>query len=229
MKAKKPIKAPGKFAKSSGYIAAILFALYAFLYTLMQIISMFVNNYNPFSIDNVLLIVILIVAAVFLLFKKTNLLIIPFALYTLLELSWFAGWIIDMIKYKTTFGFSGIIYSFVSLLNAFGALTVILLVVFSLVKATRKITVVWFLPAISFAISFAATFIIVTIEILGYVFDGHISHYISNVLLFDVPAIIYSILLTAGVVFAGLAVRAYAKQQLFDAQEEAATKDEIIG
>jgi hypothetical protein len=221
---KKMIKEPGKFSKVSCYIAAVLFALSAFLVTGLDLIQAFSYDYNPFDFDKVLFIASMIAAALLLVFKNVKLLPIPFAIYGIIQGYWLVSTVIDMFKYKS-FGFNTIIYRFVNLAEGFGALLLIFIAIFALFKATRKITVVWFIPGIVFTLSVVTELIAEIVGLITNIANGWFEFTnIFGVLL----GVAGSIIFTIGVYFAGLAIRAFAKQLLFEAQKEDSMKDEII-
>lgn len=223
---KKMIKEPGKFSKVSCYIAAVLFALCALLVTGSDLIQAFSYNYNPFDFDKVLFIASMIAAALLLVFKNAKLLPIPFAIYGIIEGYWLVSTVIDMFKYKA-FSFNTIMYRFVNLASVFGALLLVLIGVFALVKATRKITVVWFIPGIVFTLSTITVIIIQIVQFITNLAVGGGFNFVGT-LFGGLFGIAQSLVFTVGVYFAGLAIRAFAKQLLFEAQKEDSTNDEII-
>ncbi len=233
MKAKKPIKSPGKFAKSSGYIAAIFFSLYAFVLALVDVLWIFIYKAN-ITPDSWLLVLTAIAMAVLLVFKKANFTFIPSLVLGCLFVYNMIAYFVRIFSNGARFSIGSVFYVLECLPAIIGMFLYAILCIIAFNKASRKATVVWFIPSIfiflSSIIGIVNTLVSIIIP-LGQMLDGYYPTdlFFSNLFMSHIPDFINSVLLVAGFVFAGLAVRAHAKQQLFDAQQDAATKDEIIG
>lgn len=233
MKTKKTIKAPGKFAKSSGYIAAILFALYAFILVFTAVLPVFI--YKAALSSNTLIIALGALAmAVLLVFKQQKLTFIPALVLGAMYIYNMISYFVRIFMNGVPFTVGAVFYVLECLPAVIGVFLYAVLCILSLNKASRKVTVVWFIPAIFIFISSVISIINTLVSIIvpiGQMLDGYypVDLFFRNLFLAFIPDIIISVLIVIGFVFAGLAVRAYAKKRLFDAQEEAAAKDEIIG
>ena len=230
---KKKIKAPGTFSKISGYIAAVFFALYVFIDVAAKLITIFTNDsfstiYVNFSADRYLLYAAFIFAALLLLFKNVKLLPIPFAVYMGLECFWFISSIISIVKHNLSINISSVLYRFVNLTYGLGFLLMVIMVVLALIKATRKITVVWFIPVIVIGLASLLCVTADVISVVGYLIDGILSHMMGIILLVHIPTVIEAAVLLIATVFTGIAIRAYAKQKMFDDENKPVGEDVVI-